>query len=208
MASLADIITVAGGGRGAAVARAVRELQHGRLVCLPTDTVYGVAAMPDMSTELYAAKDRASGKPIALLASDEDAVRGLGVVLNRQGRRLADAFWPGPLTLVVDVGDRTEGVRVPDCDLAREIIRACGGLLRVTSANRSGEPPARTAAQAAAAMGESVAVVIDGGPVPGGVASSVVRVGAEGICVIREGALSGRQIENVLGDSEESKANG
>jgi len=181
----------------AAVTAAATALKRGNLVVLPTDTVYGVAAdprVPGAEEQLRQAKDREAGKPIPILAADAAAVAA-GFAMSTEQRRLANRFWPGPLTLVLRADGRSEGLRVPDCDTTRAVIRACGGLLRVTSANRSGEPPALTAEAAAAALVSRVALVLDEGPSPGGVPSSVVAVENGRIRMIREGAIPTREIE-------------
>ncbi len=112
-----------------------------------------------------------------------------------RARDLARRFWPGALTLVLPVGDGTEGFRVPDHAVTRAVLAASGGLLRITSANRSGAPESRDAAAAVAALGRHVSVVLDAGPAPGGVASTVVAIASDGaLRVLREGALSAKWI--------------
>ena len=188
-----------GADRGA-IAAAVAALRAGELVILPTDTVYGVAADESVAgavDRLRAAKGRDAGKPIPLLAA------GVADVVSRTGglepvaRRLAETFWPGPLTLVLPVGEGSEGFRVPDHPVALALLRAAGGVLRVTSANRSGEADTCTAKAAAAALGAAVAVVLDAGPVPGGIPSTVVRVANGEMTVLREGAVSEKACRNV-----------
>ena len=175
------------------IAAAVAALRAGHLVILPTDTVYGVAAHPDVAgaiERIFAAKGREKNKPLPLLAADAACVRAFGAVIGDEEARLIDRFWPGPLTLILAVGTGTEGFRVPDCDPARRLLQAAGGVLRVTSANRSGEPPALTARQAMAAIGDHVAVVLDAGPVPGETPSTVARVVNHEVEVLREGVLA------------------
>jgi tRNA threonylcarbamoyl adenosine modification protein (Sua5/YciO/YrdC/YwlC family) len=184
-----------------AVRLAVEALASGLLVVLPTDTVYGLAADPRLQgaeDRLRAAKGREPDKPIPILAADVEAVASAGVSMNTLERRLAAAFWPGPLTLVLEIGTRQEGFRVPDCAVTRRILKACGGLLRVTSANLSGEDPARTAAEAATALAGRVAMVLDNGPSPGGTPSSVVRVLDGRLVVIREGAILRETLEHTM----------
>jgi len=183
--------------------KAVREaaecLRHGGLVVLPTETVYGVAADPRVDgavEKLVAAKERDRGKPIALLAAGIDAICAFGVTLSEGGRRLAERFWPGSLTMVLPVGEGYEGFRVPDHPVALAVL-AETGVLRVTSANVSGEPAALTAEDALAALGERVDLVLDAGPVTGGVASTVIRVAADGVEVLRDGPISRDAIERV-----------
>ena len=178
-------------------------LRDGGVAIVPTDTVYGVAAAPsraDALARIVAAKGRDPRKPCQLLAADAAAAAAAtGRPLPPRAAALARAFWPGALTLVLDAeGGGTEGVRVPDHAVARALCAAAGGLLRCTSANHSGEPPARNAAEAEAAIPEADAVV-DDGPAPGGVASSVVRFAPDGALeVLREGAVPRAALEAAL----------
>jgi len=175
-----------------ALLSAVQALEDGQLVVLPTETVYGVGANPAVAgaaQRLADAKGRDRDKPIALLAASLDDVRRMGAELSSRALRLADAFWPGPLTLVLRVGDSFEGFRIPAHAVALELLRRSGGILRVSSANLSGEPPALTAQDAIDALGESVVVVLDAGPSEVGEASTVVRVAGDEIEMLREGAI-------------------
>ena len=204
------LCTVTPATRSAILAEAAAVLNGGGVVVLPTDTVYGLAAHPGHPCALeriVAIKGRREEKPIALLAADVQAVEALGARLSPAAKRLAGRYWPGALTLVVDCGGRTEGVRVPDHPLTRELIAACGGLLRVTSANRSGEAPALTAHGAMRAVGLQADLVIDDGPADGGVASTVVRDAPEGWKMLREGAISLKQMQATLA-ADPAPANG
>lgn len=183
----------AGRPEKAVVARAVRALQEGKLVVIPTETVYGVAAAPGVGGALdliYAAKARDRGKPVPWLAANLEAVEQAGAKLPPWARRLARRYWPGPLTLVAPCHGGREGFRVPDHPVALAVLKEAGGLLRVTSANLSGEPATRTAAEAAAALGSHVALVLDAGPAPLGVESTVVDASGETPVILRQGALS------------------
>jgi L-threonylcarbamoyladenylate synthase len=167
----------------------------GGLVVIPTETVYGLvanASLEGAADKIYAAKERERGKPLQLLISGAEVVAEMGFHLNAVEKRLAEAFWPGGLTLVVSNADGlSEGFRVPDSELALAVLRNVGGALRSTSANLSGMPAALTADEAVACIGASVDIVIDGGRVDGGIASTVVRVDETGnIDILREGALS------------------
>ena len=164
-------------------------LNNGGVAVIPTDTVYGLAAhpaFPDAVERLYSIKGRERRKKIALLASDAAAVEAFGYQLPPKAMELAVKHWPGALTMVM--GD--EGFRVPDHDWTRHLISACGGVLRVTSANLSGGQPATDAPQALADVGLSADAVVDDGPSPGGVPSTVVRVcdGGE-VEILRQGAV-------------------
>ena len=160
-------------------------LLGGGVAVLPTDTVYGLAAHPDFPAaveRLYAIKGRDLGKPIALLASDaEGAVKFIGRAAAEVGAR----HWPGALTVV----SQGEGVRVPDHAWTRSLIAKCGGALRVTSANASGHGDSVDARRALEAVGVSADIVVDGGPAPGGVASTVAKVDGGAIEILREGPV-------------------
>ncbi len=178
----------------------------GGVVLVPTDTVYGVAAAPGNAAALariVEAKGRDPSKPCQLLAASPEAVSAAGIPLPPRAAALARAFWPGALTLVLDLPHGgTEGVRVPDHPVARALCEAAGGTLRCTSANHSGEPPALTAAEAEAALPEADAIV-DAGPAKGGVASSVAKVMQDGSLVLfREGAIPRHALEATLGAAQ------
>jgi L-threonylcarbamoyladenylate synthase len=194
------------------LAAAASALASAGIVGLPTETVYGVGVLPrpDALEALVAAKRRPLDKGIPLLVDCLDQLGGL-VIVGRVAQRLAERFWPGPLTLVLPVSDAghlpmllTGGrsslaVRVPDHAVPRTLARELGPLA-VSSANRSGEPEARTALELIEALGASLALVLDDGPVRGGVASSVVSVDRSGaVRVLREGALPASRIEEVVG---------
>ena len=194
----------------------VATLRRGALVILPTDTVYGVAADPGMpgaprapgtpsaEERLCRIKRRPDNKPIALLAADgrqvEFALAELGVI----GRALADRYWPGALTMVLKTGDTWEGFRVPSHPVTLAILKAMGGVLRVTSANLSGEAPALTATAAVAALGSAIELVVDAGPAPGGVPSTVVKIGRGRCDVLREGAIPASEIAGIVASLREN----
>ncbi len=198
---MADVLRLTGSDDEAAIGAAVAALERGELVVLPTETVYGLVADPRAqgTVELiYEAKQRDRGKPLQMLVNDVEAIAAMGFTLNAVEQRLAERFWPGPLTLIVASQGRSEGFRVPDLAIARDVIARTGGALRATSANTSGEPPALTADDAVACLGDAAAVVLDGGPVIGGVASTVVQVdGQGGIHLMREGGISREALEMV-----------
>jgi len=168
-------------------------LRGGGALVLPTDTVYGLAAL-DVDL-LYALKDRPDAVPIAVLVADVEQARSLGR-FDGAARRLADAFWPGPVTLVVAAGTGTVGVRCPDHDFVRALAARIGPL-PTTSANRHGAPTPPTAAAAAAGLTGEVALVLDGGPCAG-VASTVVDTTTPEPTVLREGAVSSAAVAVAL----------
>lgn len=195
-----------------AIERAGDVLAHGGLVVFPTDTVYGVGASvdrPEGVARLYLAKGRPLERAIPVLVSGDEPVRRLAREVDPASQTLIHKFWPGPLTIVLPAahwlpeeivrGTDGVGVRMPDHPLALELIERSGGALATTSANRSGEPEARTAGEADAAIGERVDLIVDGGVTPGGVPSTVVRVDSAGTLeILREGALSREALLDVL----------
>lgn len=170
--------------------KAAEVLNGGGVAVIPTDTVYGLAARPDFEAavdRLYTIKGREAKKPIALLASDVEAIGRFGYPIEGKARELAEKYWPGALTMVIG----KEGFRIPAHAETRELIAACGGVLRVTSANLSERRPATDAPQALKDVGLSADYVLDDGVSPGGVPSTVVRVKDDGsIEVLREGAIT------------------
>lgn len=176
-------------------------LRRGGLVVLPTDTVYGVAARLDAKAiaRIFEAKQRPPEKAVPVLLSEMDRVLLVAADFPAQARQLAEAFWPGPLTLALPKRDDlppnlttlpTVGVRVPDHAAAQAVIAAAGGALAVTSANRADEPPACTIHDAIDSLADSVALYLDGGPCPGGVPSTVITFEAGLLRVLRAGPIS------------------
>jgi len=181
-----------------AVEEAATALARGDLVAFPTDTVYGLAAGHDHLRKLYVAKDRPKDKRIAVLLSDASNLEASAKV-TPAARALAARFWPGPLTLVLVAPRRgTLAFRVPDHPVARRLIAASGGGLPVTSANRSGQPDARTAEEVLAQLEGRIALVLDGGKTTGGVPSTIVDCTTAEPKVVREGAISAAQIQQTL----------
>jgi L-threonylcarbamoyladenylate synthase len=173
------------------VRRAAELIRGGEVVAFPTDTVYGLAALPSAAGRIYAAKDRPADRQLIAMAADPAAFDAL-VEVNPTARALMERHWPGPLTLVLPTrsGDPpTLGVRIPDHPLALELLRAVGEPLLSTSANRSGEPPALSADGVRL---PGVAAVLDGGRAPGGVPSTVLAVEGERLRIIRPGPVEPR----------------
>lgn len=196
---------------------AITALARGGVIVLPTDTVYGIAvalATPGGIERLFAAKSRPPDRAIALLLAEADQADEIGL-LNEAATDLARAFWPGGLTLVVPRRtDRplpaaltggalapgaisTVGLRVPDHDAPRALAGALGPL-PTTSANRSGEPEARDADEIEAQLGDSVDLILDGGPSIGGPASTVVDCTGDRPSVLRIGAIDLASIEAIV----------
>jgi len=186
------------------VARAVEVLKAGRVIAFPTDTVYGVAALPwdtDAVICLYEAKQRPRDRPIPLLLSDADQLSRVATLSPRFRhlyKRLSARFWPGGLTLILPKTEivpdvvspgLTVAVRVPDLLLAREIIRAAGGVLAVTSANLSGQLSSITAQEVEEQLGGRISLILDGGLCRGGVPSSILDCTVSPPRLLRHGAV-------------------
>jgi L-threonylcarbamoyladenylate synthase len=202
-----EVIQVDGEG---ALHRAVETLKEGSLVAFPTDTVYGVAALPwdvEAVARLYVVKRRPSSLPIPLLLSDADQLHRVAT-LAPAFVPLAERFWPGGLTLVLPkteiVPDAvspgpTVAVRVPDLALARDLIRGAGGVLAVTSANISGCPSPVTAREVEEQLGGRIDLIVDGGPCPGGVPSSLLDCTTSPPKLLRRGAVPDERLRAVVG---------
>ncbi len=192
-----------------AIPRALEILSAGGLVAFPTDTVYGVAAglfnAPGID-RLYEAKARSANKAIAVLIAEVDQLNLLTPGLTSSARRLADRFWPGALTLVVPKHASlpanlsplpTVGVRMPDHPFARALMRVTGPLA-TSSANISGESNTLTARQVLDQLDGRIELLLDGGPVPGGVPSTVVDCTQDPPQILRQGALTAEEIAAAL----------
>ncbi len=185
------------------IRRAAEFVRAGDLVILPTETVYGVAVRADSAeamARLYAAKGRDATKRMAFFADGIDAIRASGVRVDALAERLAAAFWPGPLTMVLqNPAGGWDGFRVPDHPVALAWVRELGFLPAVTSANRSGESAAQTAQDAWTALAPHVALALDAGPAAGGMASTVVRIATGTLEILREGPLGREALMQAAG---------
>jgi L-threonylcarbamoyladenylate synthase len=192
-----------------AISSAARAVSAGSVVVLPTDTLYGIGAdafNSDAVTSLLAAKGRGRDMPVPVLVGSWTTIDGLVASVSPLARDLIEAFWPGGLTLVVehapslawDLGDArgTVAIRMPLHPVALELLAETGPMA-VSSANRTSMSPATTVAQAFDQLGESVAVYLDGGPVPIGQPSTIVDLTCDPPLVRREGAVSGAALREV-----------
>jgi L-threonylcarbamoyladenylate synthase len=187
------------------IASAAALLRNGDLVAFPTDTVYGVGCRvrdPEALARLFAAKRRPPDKAVPLLVPDLAAAVGSGFVADDRAARLAAHFWPGGLTLVLPsaTGGAGQAFRAPNHPVALALLAAAGPLA-TSSANRSGEPETLDADDVliAFADGDEPRAVVDGGRVPGGVASSVLDLSGDRPRLVREGAVARGEIEALIG---------
>jgi L-threonylcarbamoyladenylate synthase len=195
----------------AAIAIAIAALRAGEVVVYPTETFYGIAAdafEPEALERIFEIKGRDTAKTIALIAHDAAAAFAIAREVPEIARRLAAAFWPGPLTIVMParsgipnalIGpDGGVGIRVSSHPIARTLAYGLGRPITATSANRSGEPPTRTIGEARATLGDKVKVFVEGGTLTGGAPSTVVQCDRDGWRLLRAGAIGVDKIEAVL----------
>jgi L-threonylcarbamoyladenylate synthase len=197
-------------GLEARIDEAAAALRRGGVVAYPTETFYGLGALAGDAAaveRLARAKGRPDDKPLPLLAADLAAVERVAV-LDPAARRVAAALWPGPLTLVVPArpglppavtaGTGTVGVRIPGSELARRLARAAGGAIVSTSANPAGGPPPARAEDLDPELRRRLDAVLDGGPTPGGLASTVVALAEGRVRLLRPGPVPLAEIERAL----------
>lgn len=185
-----------------AVQQAAELLKEGQIIAFPTDTLYGVGVDPFSPAAiegLYRVKGRAAEKGIPILLADLEDLPKVAHSIPALAQALIEAYWPGSLTLVVPKHpdlpaaispNQGIAVRIPDHAVSRAFIRAAGGAVATSSANRSGEQPARTAAEAFEALNGQIAAVLDGGPVQHGQASTVLDCMSDPPKVLREGPIT------------------
>ena len=199
--------------------RAVQALAEGQLVVFPTETVYGVGALglnEEAVSRLRAVKSRKGDHPLPLAIRGSEEALDYAPNVSPLFHRLARRCWPGPVTLVVDVSHpqslvrqlpasvqqavaphQTVGLRVPGHQVTLDILQMIAGPLVLTSANRAGEPEAKTAEEALKSLGDDVAMILDDGPSRFGAPSSVVRVRDDGFEVLREGVVPDRALKRL-----------
>ena len=186
-------------------------LRHGAIAVIPTDTLYGLAVNPfDASAvaRLFARKGRRADQAVPLIASSRDQVEQVFGVLPGVAASLADAFWPGPLTLLlrapetllaVAAGTGRVGVRVPGLEVARALCAAAGMPLTATSANLSGQMPTNNADVAADEWQATADILLDAGQTPGGSPSTIVDVTGREPVLVRAGAIAWDEVVACLG---------
>lgn len=198
--------------REAALAAATEAIGEGRLIVLPTDTVYGIGAdafSRDAVADLLEAKGRGRDVPPPVLVADPAVLLALAVDVPEYVERLTEEFWPGPLTLILnaqpslawDLGETrgTVALRMPEDATALELLRRTGPLA-VSSANRHGKPAAGSVMDAATQLGDAVEVYLDGGPARLGTSSTIIDTTVEPPEIVRDGALSKERIIEAVGD--------
>ena len=193
-------------------AAAVQALSEGKLVALPTDTVYGIgvnAGCQPAVRRLFEIKQRTADNPLPVLIADPEQVHTAARQIPSLAHHLAERFWPGPLTIIlhkspaisdlVTAGQPTIGLRVPDHELTRRALRLTNFPVAVTSANLSGQPEAVSPRQVLTTFGDLLDLLIDDGPCPGGLPSTVLDLTVSPPQILRDGPISRQQLEQITG---------
>ena len=197
----------------ALIEQVVRSLNAGSVVALPTDTFYGLAVDPvnlRAVERIYEIKTRARHKPLSLLICETAQAYGLAREIDTAFDRLAERFWPGPLTIVVKAGARLPlrvtantgnvALRVPEAAIARAVVAGLGVPITATSANLSGQPECTNCIGVMDQLGDQIPLIVDGGPTARAVPTTIVDLsgGGSSWMILREGAIPTHEIALVL----------
>jgi L-threonylcarbamoyladenylate synthase len=202
-------------GRAENLADAVAALKRGEVIVYPTETLYGLGADVLNATaveKVFQLKGREPDNPIPVLVADREMLGALVEEIPPLAEKLMARFWPGPLTLVLTArknipsallnADGGIGVRISSQHIATELVRALGRPLTATSANPSGQPPARTVQQAKHYFAGEIDVFIDAGQLTSRTGSTVVEIKANAVRIIREGEIGTPELQRAVGESE------
>ena len=189
--------------------QAVKEIQSGGVVMIPTDTLYGLAVDPrnrNAIERLFMVKGRTAANAVAMICADLEQVEREFGLLSDLAKELSRLFWPGPLTMVIDGNnlmkqngvslDGSVGVRVPSHPVARALANAVGHPITATSANRSGERAPQAVTEASKTILESVGLILDAGELIGGLPSTIVDVRTKPVRLVRVGAIPWKDVLN------------
>ena len=192
------------------IARAAKLLGTGELVAMPTETVYGLAANAHNEaavSHIFEAKGRPQDNPLIVHISQIDMLESLAVHIPTLAYQLAEAFWPGPMTMVLDksaqipavvsAGLSTVGIRFPSHPVAKALIEACGFPLAAPSANLSGRPSPTTAAHVLVDMDGRIPMILDGGPCKVGIESTVITVSENAVQILRPGGVTAQDLRTI-----------
>ena len=200
---------------GSALEKAGNIIKDGGLVAFPTETVYGLggdALNPESSKKIYAAKGRPSDNPLIVHVADMESVSYIVKEIPEAARKLADAFWPGPLTMIMNKSDKvpyettggldTVAIRMPNNKIALELIRQSGGYIAAPSANTSGRPSPTVARYCVEDLSGKIEMIIDGGQVGIGLESTIVDLTSGTPMILRPGYITKEMLSGVLGAVE------
>ena len=193
-------------------------LKEGGLVAFPTETVYGLGAdalNEEAAKKIYEAKGRPSDNPLIVHVADLEALDGITALIPSSTKKIAEAYWPGPLTMIFEKNDRvpyrttggleTVAVRMPDHDVARALIRAGGGYIAAPSANTSGRPSPTKASHVKEDLDGRIEMIIDGGDSKIGVESTILDMTVFPPMILRPGAVTREMLEELIGDVDVDK---
>ena len=210
------LLSLQDGQKESALLEGLHLLQAGKVIALPTDTVYGLAVDPlnqEAVQRLFTVKQRPPEVAIPLLLADATQLRQVVSAVPPVARRLAAAFWPGALTLILPArpvlpanllaGGHSVAVRWPDAPAVHALANALGRPLAVTSANRSGCAPARTAGEVIAQLAGRIPLILDGGPTPGRTPSTIVDLTGHEPHLLRPGPIPWIEIQHVANEQED-----
>ena len=196
-----------------AMGEAAELIASGELVAFPTETVYGLGAdalHPEASKKIYAAKGRPSDNPLTVHICKFEELESIAKLVPPQARKLADAFWPGPLTMIVWKNDKvpyettggmdTVAIRMPNHPIALKLIEQSGCLIAAPSANTSGKPSPTEAAHVALDLDGKIPMILDGGPVGIGIESTIIDLTEDMPMILRPGYITQQMLEDVLGE--------
>jgi L-threonylcarbamoyladenylate synthase len=197
------------------IARAAELIRQGQVIAIPTDTLYGLAADPFQAAaveKVFAVKGRPPDAPVLMLVDSIDMAASLSKELPASFHALAKRYWPGPLTIVVEAAERIPaivtantgrvGIRLPAAAIPQALIGALGGPITGTSANRSGKSECRSAAEVEAALGDTLSLILNGGPSQETTPSTVISLRRESWELIREGAIQRTALEEFFRSME------
>lgn len=192
---------------------AAQVIAQGGLVAFPTETVYGLGAdalHPEAAKKIYAAKGRPSDNPLIVHIAEFSDLESIAKEVPEQARKLAEAFWPGPLTMIVwkngkvpyetTGGMETVAIRMPNHPVALELIRKSGCLIAAPSANTSGKPSPTEASHVKKDLDGKIPMILDGGPVGIGIESTIIDLTEKVPMILRPGYITKEMLENVLGE--------
>ena len=195
------------------IKEAGRILKEGGLVAFPTETVYGLGAdalNEDAARKIYAAKGRPSDNPLIIHITNMDALGKITRNVSEKAKKVAQHYWPGPLTMIFDKSEivpygttgglDTVAVRMPVHDVAKEVIDAGGGYIAAPSANTSGRPSPTTAQHVAEDMDGRIDMIVDGGAVDIGVESTILDMTVDPPMILRPGAVTKEMLEELIGE--------